>query len=480
MKLSNRPAFTAPKSKLPLIIGLVLLVILAGGPFVTGMLIESGIRAASTNAAKQMGMQAGMMSYSRGWLSSEATQTLAMPDASLEIELKHTILHGPIALGSIFSGPMSLKPTAAIIRSTLRLKSGTGTDPESASKLANLPVTTFVTQVGLTGSATMHIHTPPIISKANAPAESSYNWSGITGTASFNSNLDYIRLDLKSDSIAIGPAGTGFAIKGMKLSSNGTRGVADYQYGDTTITIDSISTGSEFMLSNLVATTNTKPQGTAIDSTLAYTIKDGKIDGIPFGPANITIVARKIDAVILRQIEEKINEINAKNLPDQQAQMLLMGTMMKYLGQLANKNPEIEATTISIKLGEDTMTGKGKIYIDAQGQDIGANPMLLMMALKANLEIVIPKRMVSLIVMQQIKKDVAFLKRQGQLSPEELADLSPEALERITGHLLPLYLADKNLDRLLVLDGDNYTMRFIYDNNQAILNGEPLIPGTQN
>jgi uncharacterized protein YdgA (DUF945 family) len=210
---------------------------------------------------------------------------------------------------------------------------------------------------------------------------------------------------------------------------------------------------------------------------MGYGVKALQIAKDKYGPGKLSLVVRNLDAKTLRQFEKDMNQIYARALPREQAQMMITGKTMELAGKLSRDNPEIEISKLNFMAPGGELQGKAKFVVQGKDQDLSANPMLLLTAIKGSAELTMPESFAKAAVMPQIQRDISNLRREGKLSTVEADNLTPEILDQIAEEAYPKYLQDNGFNRWFVRQNNNYQFSMSVNRGQIVINGVPLGPG---
>jgi hypothetical protein len=117
--------------------------------------------------------------------------------------------------------------------------------------------------------------------------------------------------------------------------------------------------------------------------------------------------------------------------------------------------------------------------IQGSQQDLSANPMLILTAIKGSAEMTMPESLAKAMVMPQIQRDLALLQQEGKLSREEAANLSPDTIDQIAEQAYPGYLSGSGFGRWFVRDNNGLKFSLSVNRGQVVVNGVPMTGGTR-
>jgi uncharacterized protein YdgA (DUF945 family) len=460
-----------------LIVGIVaglLVIALAVAPFWLGMQTEAAFNQAMKTVANRSGLPDADTEISRGWLSSTATNRFSLPGAAIAVEASHRIEHGPLPLSRLLAGEFA--PGLARIESTLKMTPGKETPAELASLLKALPPVAIVTTLDLSGDGASEISVPGGTRKFG---DEQLKWSSANGAMRFDRDLKKIRADVTLPSFQY-ESGTGtLVVNNTAVSSDVYEGTAGYMFGRNSLSVSKVTMAPLMEISDIRLGAIIQPQGKFATMKLTYGVKQMTLGKDNYGPGTLNIAIRNLDAATLKQFEDELNKINARTMPDEQKQMMVAGKLMEFAGKLTRDNPEIEVTTLSVTAPGGELKGSAKFVIQGSEQDLSANPMLILTAIKGSAELTMPESLAKAMVMPQIQRDLALLQQEGKLSREEAANLSPETIDQIAEQAYPGYLSGSGFARWFVREDGVLKFSLSVNRGQVVVNGVPMTGGSR-
>jgi uncharacterized protein YdgA (DUF945 family) len=450
-------------------IGLLLLALLAS-PFWLGLQTQSSFNESVQTLAARGGALVKNAVFSRGWLASEAENEFILPGgAQLAISATHHIEHGPLPLSNLAGG--NLTPVLARIESKLVLRAGKDAPAELASFLGTLPPITLTTTLDLSGNGSSIIK---IAGGQRKQDGDTIKWTAANGGIQFDKDLKEIKTNLVLPSISYQSGAGNLQIKNISVGSNAYEGTAGYMFGHTSFGVEQISMKPFVDISDINMGALIQPKGRFATIKLNYGMKKLVLAKDVYGPGKINIRIRHLDAATLKRFEDELNKIYGRSLPREQMQMMVTGKLMEYVGKLTRDNPEIEVTRLSFVAPGGELQGNARFVVEGKEQDLSANPMLILTAIKGRAEISMPESLAKAIVMPQIQRDLAQLQQEGRLNHEETSRLTPEMIDQIANEAYPRYLRDSGFGRWFVRDGGGYKFTLSVSRGQIVVNGVPL------
>jgi uncharacterized protein YdgA (DUF945 family) len=444
---------------------------LAALPYWFGSRAETSYERFSQQLSKRSGMSVVNNQYDRGWLHSTARSTMRYPGLPLQLSVTHEITHGPIPIDRILNGQFEFAPIQARIESRVQAILRASTTEAAA---AALPPITAETVIALQGEG--EIHADVAGTGSTMAGGRGFEWAPMSAAIRFDRDWTKIEIDFRAPRLAVKgapPAADSVLLSNIEFHSRMNEGVAGYLFGDTTLAVRELSISPIIAATGLRLTANTSPAGKNVDMKFGYRVEELAVAGERYGPGQLVVEARRLDAATLKKFDDKLNEIYTKNLPEEQATLLVMGRMLELVADLSKTAPELEITRLTLKVRQDEISGRGKLTLDGQKMDLKENPMLLLTALRGEAELTIPMATLKSLFAPAIQRDILNMTQGGALSPDDVSRLDAQAMSKIIDEALPLYVARNDFTRLLVPDAGDYKISAVFRRGQLLINNEP-------
>ncbi len=456
------------------VIGIVTLLLglsFAAAPYWLGIQTESAFNDAVKGMAARSGLLSKNFSFSRGWMSSEARNEFLLPTTPLVISATHRIEHGPLPLSQLLSGEIA--PALALIKTTLRFSPSADAPASLSETLKSLPPLRLETVLDLSGNGTSNLKIAAAIRKQD---KTTIHWAAGGGQMNFDRAWKKINMDFSFPLISVSSARGKLAIKNVRLTSDMYEGTAGYMFGRTNLSIASIAMKPLVDVQNMKLSAVVQPKGRFATININFGIKALQIAKDRYGPGELSVAVRNLDTITLKQFENDLNKIYIRALPREQMQMMIAGKTLELAGKLSQNNPVVEITRLSFTAPGGELTGKAMFVIQGKEQDLSANPMLLLTAIKGSAELSMPESLAKAVVMPQIQRDIRNLGREGKLNASEAARLTPETLNQIAEEVYPKYLQESGFNRWFIKQKNIYQFSMSINRGQIVINGVPLSP----
>ena len=449
--------------------GLLLLTALAL-PYWFGLQAEKSYLALLAQLSRRSGLQFTSAHYERGWFSSTAETVIRHPQIPIELTARHRISHGPFPVDRILAGDRQFTPVQARITSQIVLNASAG------QNAPDFPPLNTETTFQLNGDGAWHAEMAPI-RKTGAQGQV-IDWRGFSGDMRFDREWKKIRFEARIPALTLGTPGQAgsLSLSRLSLHSDLREGVAGYLFGDSALNIGQMQfygAGGPLDVNGLEISGSARPARENVDLVLRYRVEAVRAADKRFGPGELTIEARHLDAAALVKFKNELDATYRGNPPPAQAALMMAGKAMELIAALSRQAPELEITKLSFKTPQGEITGKAKFVLDGRKHIAAQNPLQLLMALSGRGELAIPAAVLKQVLAPVIQQDIEAYQRSGALTPQDMARLTPQAMGEIVDRAFPQYLSRNGFTRYFVADGDLYKMVISIRRGQLLINDIP-------
>lgn len=446
----------------------VVAVAVAALPWWMGYRIEAAFTRDLATVAANAGIRPGDIRYERGWLSSTAHASLALTPLPITLETSYRIKHGPFLARK---GGRGVVPTAAIISATCSLRATAGASPELAMNLAALAPARMRARIALDGTAVGSVTVPAGTLQV---ATKRISWATIQTQVHFLPDGSRLNLLVQLPAVTLAHDDLTMRVRDVSLNSDLHRGAAGVLLGYSAVSVRSISIPGAASVTDARAETRSQLRRDLLALDLETGLSELDLHGQNIGPASLSLNLRRLDPFALKQFLLQVSSVARRNLPPEQAQMLLFGRVLQLAGALSRRNPVIEVRQLTVGTQYGDMSGQANVTVLGAKQDISANPMLLLTATTGDAEISVPRTAFQALIKSRIRRDMNFLLQSGKLSEKEAARLTPETVESITEAAYPAYLRSSGLLRYFRANGDQYLFRLALQRGVLRVNGKAV------
>ncbi|MDI1351941.1 MAG: YdgA family protein, partial [bacterium] len=397
---------------------IILAVLILGGYYGMGVLTERTIKRNIDVINQTNGLYADIQQYQRGWFSSDAqikwrvhvperivkdangvSQTVAAQDYQMEMPLK--IHHGPF----IYSNKnlrfgMGFAETVFALPAQYTQPFDAQFTKESTKPQLDLNI--FVSYL-CKSTVELTLPTFKLIAKDGSV---NFDWLGMESTMTMSSNLDKVNGDIVIDGMSFVKADTKATLGKVTTEYNLHKTSSGLYLGDASFKLPSMNVTVKdqkmFELNDFSLESDSEISDNLFSTHFNVTLKSIFANNKTYGPGDIEISLRKLDADVLAEINRQFTAMqNGDDAQKQQAMMALLPQVPK----LFSKGAEFEISKCTFVLPEGTIDGN--LFLSLPQGD-STNPFELMQKVQGKARIKMPvavvKQLMQQTVMQQMSK----------------------------------------------------------------------------
>lgn len=377
--------------------------------------------------------------------------------------LRNVINHGPIPIMTLTGGNVNLMPQVAVIDT--RLMKGIQDDSE--------PLITIdyrlLTLLPLTGRNSTVMSIP----EWSGPLENgraNLEWKGLNAKVRYSEGFAEMDMDIKAPSLLVSGDDGRLLMEDLRIDSEQSKGIEGLPLGKAQMSIAKIEvqnqkTHTDFRMTDTHVDANTTAKGDNIDSTMNVKVKQVLINGDSYGPAAYSLSLRNLDAGAISRMNRQFKELRKqKDMPPDQASMMMGAAVFSELATLLKKGPVIEIPELSLVSPFGKMNGNARVTVDTSRPEMLTNPMLLKDAVIGEVNLEIPEELLVEFTMASLRRELSGV--DIKYSDEQVKAMARSRVQ-------------KRMDALVAggifMKVDNmYKFSATYENGQATLNGNPF------
>lgn len=481
------------------IVGLVVILaaLVLGGYYGMGIITERTVRQNLDAVNKSNGLFVNILKYDRGWFTSTASldwrlhvperivkstdgQSQTVPAQDFTMQMPLTVYHGPIIVANNtvrFGLGYAYTDIALPAKYSEQFK----TQFTSESTQPKLNISLFVNYLN-NSQIEMAVPNFKLIAKDGGQFE----WKGFEST-----------LKVTSDA---GSINGGFTVKGLQLSKddmNGVMGELSSEYnlnktdtglylGDASLSLPSFSVNKNnalmFELRDFDLHTSSDIDNGLFNSHFKTSLEKIVANGKTFGPGNLEMAIRNLNAEVLGHINEQI--ITAQKSPtDLEKQQALMA-ILPEVPKLFNRGPEFEISDLSFTLPEGKIEGSLLISLP-KGEN--NNPFQMMQKVQGKGKLKVPSEVIKQVLDQSNKQKIAVLQANSTSTNPNHASSTTDNTSGNTNTSTTepdMDLATMTTNQLnamkqsglIVEDGSYYVIEVSLAQGSLQVNGKPFTP----
>lgn len=457
-------------------IAIVLVVVLLA-PFGFGYWADARMDALLDEMSETGVLHTQVIKRERGWLRSTSEVVFEirgnvargyeeyLRNAGAEVEplrctVRNRIHHGPIPLTD------NLRPAVAVVDSELVA------GPRCQALQERLKLTVRTT-LAFDGGGVSRISMPEQSVTADG-GSGLIHWHGLDAKVDFSGDFERVRTEIVSPGIDLSDPTADVSVRELRWYSDVKEGLEGLELGTFDFTVASLEVNpktGEGLTTTLrdmaLRGASTEGENATVDTEVSLRAQRLSAGDLDFGPAQYVIALRNMDAAAMAKITDTLAEARRKNLPEQQAGMLVGATLLGLLPDILAKGPVLEVTDLSIASPFGTAAGAARVTIDTSDPAVLQNPMLLAQALVVDASLKVPEDLLVALAKRSIAKELQGMG--GQYSDEQVTAMARMRVRQ--------GMASEQAQQWFVLDEGTYKLNLHMDQGRMTLNGRPVQPG---
>lgn len=491
---------------------IILAVLILGGYYGMGLVTEKTLKRNIEVVNQSTGLTVQLAHYTRHWFGSSAdldvvihvpeqvetnkdgkSETTPAQDYTLNVPI--TIYHGPV----IYTGSHALLGLG-YAESDLNLpkelveKLSPYLSTESTSPKLKLSVF-----VNYTNKSRFQIEVPAFKLLAKEGKDEA-EWLGMIGDINVSSDLKKISGDFTLDGINVVKDNMK-AVLGKVTSDYSLHKTEDNLYlGQAGVSVPSLVVTQEgnplFVLAQFKARTENGVDNGLFESTFKTSVDKVVANDKTYGPGLLEMSLKNIDAKVLARLNVQVNKMQRTSGAERQQAMF---AMLPEIPKLLSQGPSFEISTLKFTVPDGDIDGHFTVVLPKTD---AVNPFQIMQKIEGDGKFQVPAAIVKRALIESLKqkataqtslqsKVVAQMK-DDKSAPEAKAattaaatttPAAPDVVNQDAAVQQATAEADKKLTALveakvLVQDGQNFSLEFHLAQGKLTLNGEPFDPAT--
>lgn len=300
------------------------------------------------------------------------------------------------------------------------------------------------------------------------------NWRGLNAGIAFGADFTQIRTEVTSPGLDVSDPTADVSVRDLHWRSDVHEGIEALELGTFEFTVASLEfvpkagEGLKTALGDMVLRgSSTEGQNATVDTEVSMSARTVSAGGLQLGPAKYVLALRNMDAAAMAKIKRTVADVRLKNLPEQQASMLVGATLLGMLPDILKKEPVLEVSDLSIASPQGTAQGAARVTIDTADPAVFQNPLLLSQALVVDASLQVPEALLVALAKRSIAQEVSTLG----------AGYSDEQIEAMARMRVRQGMASDRARQWFVLDDGVYRLELHMDQGRLTLNGRAVQPG---
>ncbi|QMT58997.1 YdgA family protein [Legionella sp. PC997] len=473
---------------------IILAVLILGGYYGMGVLTERTIRKNIQVIDQSNGLYAEIQQYNKGLFSSEAQikwrlhipervvqdengQSKTLPAQDYNMEMPLTIHHGPF----IFSNKrlrFGLGYGEAIFPFPAEYNKQFEAQFTPNSVKPQLDLSIFVNYLN---ESTVEFNVPnfKLIAKDGS---GTLEWLGMDSKTTMSSGMSKVAGKIVLEGLNAIKDDTRISLNQVSSDYDLHETPAGLYLGDANFSLPSfnvfVKDQKMFALNDLIIKSDSDIEQHLFNTHFNLAIKSVLANGQNYGPGELDVALRNLDADVLAKINQQTTAMqNGNDIQRQQAMLALLPELPK----LFNKGAEFEISKLSLKIPQGQI--EGNLYVTLpKGEN--ANPFEMMQKIQGKAKLQIPSEAVKAVMKQSVMQQISKKPDLQQTLTQQL-QANQAGGQTAQPALTPEQLAEMQTNKqltalqqtgLITVQGTDYVIEVSLDQGKFTINGKPYDP----
>lgn len=474
----------------------ILVVLILGSFYLMGYQSEAGVNAFVKGLNKAEGVSARIADYHRGWFTSDAVietkvvvpervvksngQMITVPAEEYSLEVPLKIKHGPVILsnqGMYFGLGYASTEIGLPDKLAQRFQ-------QLFTDKSDKPVIRVSLYINYMKKVWFSVAVPKFTLYAKND-DGKLVWEGLDASmavsddvSSLTGKFDMDGFKLSKKDVLVDMKGFDFNYK-FDLDKYGLMiGNAAMDFPGITVT----QAGQSLLeVKNIDMKVEHDVKDDLFSSQLHASIDKVQVQGDTFGPGQLDMAIKNIDAEVLGRVNKKVNEL--QNASPEESRRIVM-ELLPELPALLSKGAIFEISTLSFVLPNGTI--KGQLMVSLPSGEVTKNPFALIQKIQGDGQLTVPAQVLEATLTEKAKQamkdpQTRQLMEQMRQARQQSTDQSSAATTAMDDKQMIADMVKAQLDQLtqagiVVKKGNDYFMEFKLENGRLTVNGKPFNP----
>lgn len=476
---------------------IILAVLLLGGYYGMGVLTEKTLKKNIQMINQSSGLVAEMEQYHRGLFCSNAKiqwrlhvpehavkdangQQQVVPAQDYQMDMPVKIHHGPIIYAN-----HKLMFGMGYAQSTVPFPEQYKQQFESLyTKDSTKPELNLSIFVNYMNSSTLNFDVPSF-KLVSTEGKGELDWKGIDSQTLLSSNIEKIKGDFVIQGLDFLKDDSKLTLSKVTSDYNLHATATGLYLGNANFSLPSfvvaIKGQKMFEIADFALSSESDIDNSLFSTHFSLSINSLFLDGKTYGPGDVEITLRNLDADVLSKLNEQAN--NMQNGSDADRQRALLA-MLPQLPKLLNKGAEFEISQFKMKLPEGMVNGTMSVSLP-KGDT--ANPFELIQKIRGNAKLSVPTVVVKQLVQQSLLQQMSKQPDLQQTLMQQMQKAPPQANQPASQQpaLKPEQVAAMQTDNqlaalekagLIMVSGSDYVVEVNLEQGKVTVNNKPFDP----
>ncbi len=305
-------------------------------------------------------------------------------------------------------------------------------------------------------------------------------FSGMDGEIRFDGDFEKVETDFALPTLRLSQGdGQLLEIEGLRFNSRFSKDSSGLTLGGGRFEIERFGlqeseSDTRLELRQLAIEAESGAQGTVVAANVRYRLEALQLDDTVYGPAEVRLGVGNLPPAVLLELQQSIEQINARQLADEQKGIELLNVLMASAPALLKSDPRVTIDKLSVQTPDGLVEGQLSVQsVGLELQEIG-NTSAMLNKLVADAALRMPKRLFMLLLRQKLEADLL-----RQFEQRRLINPASELPDAEQLNAMVSTLADRQLElllgqELLVEEGDSLATQAKLSGGLLSVNGKTI------
>ena len=454
---------------------IVVVSLLVVSPFALGFKIKNDYAVVVSNLSNMLQVNTKLVSYQRGFFSSDAIIEFTDPALPTAVRFKETIIHGPVYLGLINQNKSPF--VAALVKGEMMPIQGY--QEEQRQLFAGKNPLVYQSVIDYAGN----ISTDGYVPAMNATLEQEtgaikIQSSGMLIKSYYSMTTQALSGDTTWSSFSVTGDTSSFSVDNLAMSFSANMGRNGLLMGDSNLSLSKMdiqSNGDQFALHDLRIRSVNSEVGSLVNSHAQVNAREIYASNERFGPATLNMSVNGLDANSLKQLQQmqkQIQEKTEQGIPAEQINAMVAGQMIGIVpGLIRQMDMKIEPLKLESELGK--LEANMNFSVEGLDQNTPADPMFMLTAINLAVDFSIDEPLMRQIIEWYLitnEARVAAMGNEATRNVESSISMEQKVSENLRGMLDEKWLS---------FNDGVYTSHITLQQGQMEINGRAMDPMQQ-
>ncbi|MDH5765248.1 MAG: YdgA family protein [Gammaproteobacteria bacterium] len=454
----------------------LLLVLLVVSPIALGFKIKNDYRSMLAEIASLTHADIEIVSYNRGFFSSDVVLRVGVKNTPLTFQFKENIVHGPVYLGLINQGKMPF----VIAVATGEMLPHTQFAAQINQLFAGKSPLVYQNIINLNGNVISEGYMPAVNAALSLDKDKvTIQTSGITIQSEFHQQSGKLTGDIVLPAMSMATSIDNMQLQGLNLNYSGVTGQNGLLIGDSVLALkllDYYSNGSQLSVRTFNMRAITSEQDQLLNSQLVLKVQEILTSNIKIGPVDFNLKINGLNAIKiieLQDLQEESEQQVKDGIPVEQAMAEYTG---KIMGLLPDLFKESEITINPLKIDSDIGALLADLVFSIDDLDTTAlvDPLFILNSINLDINLKVDENLLPQLIRWQLASAATVTESPSSSSSAsgDGAEVSADADDTLINQMIQVLQKEGWLKR----QDQSYQGNLSFHQGVMLLNGKEIDP----